>query len=85
MSFSLSFGHRWIEPGVGGIGEFYGNEFRFLDAMSATPGGLAVHAAGDIVFTTSSTSNEFLGPDWPVSYTRKYVLVGRPPCNDSAR
>jgi len=63
--------------GIEAIGEFYGNVFRFLRATSATPDRLVVSAGGDMAFSTGSTSNEFMGPDGPVSYTGKYVLVWR--------
>jgi ketosteroid isomerase-like protein len=63
--------------GRSAIREFYGNLFRFLDASESVPDATHVSASGDMAYGTGRASNEFGGPQGPVRYTGKYILVWR--------
>jgi ketosteroid isomerase-like protein len=59
------------------IRELYGNMFGFLTRSEATPEALRISDGGDMAYGTGSTSNEFRGPEGPMRYSGKYLLVWR--------
>lgn len=59
------------------IRRLYDNMFRFMASSTAQPEMLRVSESGDLAYGTGSTANEFRGPDGPVRYDGKYVLVWR--------
>jgi ketosteroid isomerase-like protein len=59
------------------IRQFYGNVFGFMSASRATPETTRLAEGGDMAYGIGRTSNEFRGPDGPVEYTGKYLLVWR--------
>lgn len=61
--------------GRSAIRDFYGNLFGFLSSSSMTPLRTRHSDGGDMAYSTGSTSNEFSGPDGPVGYTGKYMLI----------
>jgi uncharacterized protein (TIGR02246 family) len=60
-----------------GIGRFYGNVFDFLEASNVVPAALHLSHAGDMAWGHGETRNEFRGPEGPVSYGGKYLMVWR--------
>lgn len=54
---------------------FYGNVFGFLTASEAHPRSSRLSDAADMAYSIGTTSNEFAGPDGPVAYAGKYLLV----------
>ena len=60
-----------------GIRRFYGNVFEFLEASRVMPAALHVSAAGDMAWGHGETRNEFRGPEGPVAYGGKYLMVWR--------
>jgi ketosteroid isomerase-like protein len=61
--------------GRSAIREFYGNMFGFLTASEATPEATYLSEGGRMAYGVGSTENEFRGPDGPVAYLGKYLLV----------
>ena len=61
--------------GLDAIRQFYGNLFSFLDASSAVVEETHMSAGRDMAYSFGRTSNQFRGPEGPVAYTGKYVLV----------
>lgn len=59
------------------IRRFYGNVFGFLEETGAAPASLEVASAGDLAYSVGATRNAFRGPDGPVEYEGKFVLVWR--------
>jgi uncharacterized protein (TIGR02246 family) len=56
---------------------FYDNLFNFLTASRMEPGDLQLSRGGDMAYVFGATTNAFQGPDGPVEYAGKYVLVWR--------
>jgi ketosteroid isomerase-like protein len=63
--------------GRAAIHQFYGRMFGFLSASSATPESTQVSESGDMAVSIGRSANEFRGPEGPVEYAGKYVLVWR--------
>ena len=63
--------------GQEGIRRFYANLFGFLSGSEAVPEATHLSRSGDLAYSVGATTNEFRGPDGPVSYSGKYVLVWR--------
>jgi ketosteroid isomerase-like protein len=59
------------------IREFYRNVFGFMAATEATTEILRGSEADDIGYASGSTANEFRGPDGPVRYAGKFLVVWR--------
>lgn len=63
--------------GRAAIRQFYGRMFGFLSASSATAETTQVSESGDMAVSIGRSANEFRGPEGPVEYAGKYVLVWR--------
>lgn len=64
------------------IHRFYGNLFGFLSASRATPERLHLSVSADLAYGIGRASNEFRGPEGPVEYAGKYLLVWRRTADD---
>jgi uncharacterized protein (TIGR02246 family) len=60
-----------------GIRHFYGNVFDFLAASLVVPAELHLSDGGDMAWGHGETRNEFRGPEGPLAYTGKYLMVWR--------
>lgn len=54
---------------------FYSNLFGFLESSSALPASVRVATDGSMAFVAGSTTNAFRGPEGPVEYAGKFLLV----------
>lgn len=61
--------------GRAAIRQFYGNVFRFLNSSASTPEALRVASGGDMAYSVGRVTNIFQGPQGPVQYAGKYLLV----------
>jgi ketosteroid isomerase-like protein len=68
--------------GRAAIHRFYGNLFGFLSASTATPERLHLSESADLAYGIGRTSNAFRGPEGPVEYTGKYLLVWQRTADD---
>lgn len=57
------------------IRQFYANVFRFLNSSVATPETLRMSSGADLAYSGGRVSNIFQGPQGPVQYAGKYLLV----------
>jgi ketosteroid isomerase-like protein len=64
------------------IREFYSNVFGFLSASSATPEMTHISDSGDLAYGVGRVANAFRGPQGPVEYAGKYLLVWRKLADD---
>jgi ketosteroid isomerase-like protein len=51
--------------------------FTFLSGTTRTPETLHVSTGGDMAWATGAVVNEFRGPNGPVEYTGRYVVIWR--------
>jgi ketosteroid isomerase-like protein len=59
------------------VAGFYGRVFGFMDGSRVLPGPVRISESGDMAYATGATANEFRGPDGPVRYEGKYLVVWR--------
>jgi len=61
--------------GVEAIKVFFTRMFGFLEAASGAAESVVVSEGGDMAYTIGRTSNSFRGPEGPVEYDGKFVIV----------
>jgi uncharacterized protein (TIGR02246 family) len=59
------------------VAAFYRRVFGFMDGSQVLPGPVRVSQSGDMAYATGATANQFRGPDGPVTYEGKYLVVWR--------
>jgi uncharacterized protein (TIGR02246 family) len=57
------------------IRRFYQTMFGFLTASEITPESTRISSDGEMAWSAGRTSNEFRGPDGPMRYAGKFLLV----------